>query len=89
MHVKTAKVLLVVKTLIKNKVAATLFSSHESIKQQPHQSAVMNQEIKIIALSKNAFQKYGCTLKFLPQKMHLKTDVPKIYLIKEILTDKN
>ena len=33
MHVNIAKVLLVVKTLIKS--AATLFSSHENIKQQP------------------------------------------------------
>ena len=34
MHVNIAKVLLVVKTLIKS--AATLFSSHENIKQQPN-----------------------------------------------------
>ena len=34
MHVKIAKVLLVVKTLIRS--AATLFSSHENIKQQPN-----------------------------------------------------
>ena len=34
MHVNIAKVLLVVKTLIRS--AATLFSSHENIKQQPN-----------------------------------------------------
>ena len=35
--VKTAKILLVVKTLIKKHSAvATLFSDHENIKQQPH-----------------------------------------------------
>ena len=34
MHVKIVKVLLVVKTLIRS--AATLFSSHENIKQQPN-----------------------------------------------------
>ena len=38
------KILLVVKTVIKN------------IRQQPHYSAVMNQKIKIIAPSKNSFQ---------------------------------
>ena len=36
-HAKTAKVLLVVKTLIKKyKAATTLISSHENIEQQPH-----------------------------------------------------
>ena len=43
-HVKNEKTLLVVKTLIKN------------IEQQPHLSAAINQKIKIIAPSKNAFQ---------------------------------
>ena len=37
MHVKTAKILLVVKTLIKDKkAAATLISSYENIEWQPH-----------------------------------------------------
>ena len=37
MHVKTAKVLRVVKTFIKKyRAAVTLFRSHENIEQQPH-----------------------------------------------------
>ena len=55
-HVKTTKILLVVKTLIKKHGAETkLISSHES-------------KIKIIAPSKNAFQNIGEFFKIAPSK---------------------
>ena len=39
----------------KHRAAATLIRSHESIKQQPHKSAAMNQEIKITTPTKKHF----------------------------------
>ena len=55
-HVKTTKILLVVKTLIKKHRAETkVISSHES-------------KIKIIAPSKNAFQNIGKFFKIAPSK---------------------
>ena len=76
-HVNTAKILLVVNTLIKkHRKTATLISSHKS------------EDWNNCSLKK-CISEHKCTLKLLPLKIHFKTDVSKIYLIKEIPTDEH